>query len=29
MKQDRCATLDEQLGWLREAGFARVGAFFQ
>jgi len=29
MKQDRCATLDQQLGWLREAGFARVGAFFQ
>jgi len=29
MKQDRCATLDQQLGWLREAGFARTGAFFQ
>ena len=29
MKQDRCATLDEQLAWLREAGFARAGAFFQ
>ena len=29
MKQDRCATLDQQLAWLREAGFARAGAFFQ
>jgi tRNA (cmo5U34)-methyltransferase len=29
MKQDRCATLDAQLGWLREAGFARAGGFFQ
>lgn len=29
MKQDRCATLDDQLAWLREAGFARTGVFFQ
>ena len=29
MKQDRCATLDQQLAWLRKAGFARAGAFFQ
>jgi len=29
MKQDRCATLDQQLVWLRKAGFARSGAFFQ
>jgi tRNA (cmo5U34)-methyltransferase len=24
MKADRCATLDDQLGWMREAGFAEV-----
>lgn len=28
MRIDRCATLDTQLGWLTEAGFARVGAYF-
>lgn len=29
MKIDRCATLAEQVDWLREAGFARAGAYFQ
>ena len=29
MKQDRCATLDQQLSWLRETGFALAGSFFQ
>jgi tRNA (cmo5U34)-methyltransferase len=29
MKQDRCATLSSQLGWLRESGYERVDCFFQ
>lgn len=28
MKIDRCTTLDAQIGWLAEAGFARVGGYF-
>lgn len=28
MKIDRCATLDAQVGWLAEAGFARAGSYF-
>lgn len=28
MKIDRCATLDAQVAWLAEAGFARAGGYF-
>ena len=28
MKFDRCATVADQVAWLREAGFARAGTFF-
>lgn len=29
MKIDRCATLEEQISWLREVGFKNSGTFFQ
>ena len=29
MKADRCATLEEQVTWLREVGFKNSGTFFQ
>jgi tRNA (cmo5U34)-methyltransferase len=29
MEADRCATLDDQLGWLREAGFADVDCIYK
>jgi tRNA (cmo5U34)-methyltransferase len=29
MSYDRCATLPEQVNWLREIGFQRAGVFFQ
>lgn len=29
MKADRCATLEEQVAWLRDVGFKNSGTFFQ
>jgi len=29
MRHDRCATLDDQLDWLRAAGFERVDVAFK
>jgi tRNA (cmo5U34)-methyltransferase len=29
MRHDRCATVEEQLGWLREAGFAEADCLFK